>query len=222
MVEILLRCPNFFLNLSTDANQKLQKIQNAAMRIATGCHLRASSDHLHAETQLLPVVKSLEMVCAQYLASALRPTHPSHTIVTQPSGPRNQRDTLQSKFLPKISAFLTNNITPIDEYEQIYKEIHTEAVQEAIRTQPPNPIIQIQPPTVDPVEKNPSQSPQNSPLTASFRVLQSPEQLPKLARSIHKSSLPRMRQWGTTHHQSPLPLPRPSYGARRPGPVAET
>ena len=84
-------------------------------------------------------------------------THPhasrSIPIVTQPSGQRNQRDTLQSKFLPKISAYLTNNITPIDEYEQIYKEIHTQAVQEAIRTQPPNPIIQTQPPTVDPVEK---------------------------------------------------------------------
>ena len=113
--------------------------------------LRAFSDYLHAETQLLAVVKSLEMVCAQYLASALRPTHPSHTIVTQPSGPRNKRDTLQSKFLPKISAYLTNNITPIEEYEQIYNEFHTQAVQEAIRTQPANPIIQIQPPNVDPV-----------------------------------------------------------------------
>jgi len=107
--------PIYFPNLSKDAGQSLQVIQNAAMRIATGGHLRASSDHLHAETQLLPVVKSLEMVCAQYLASALRPTHPSHTIVTQPSGPPNQRDTVQSKFLSKISAYLTNNITPIDE-----------------------------------------------------------------------------------------------------------
>ena len=119
MVEIIQRCPNLFSELSMDAGQSLQKIQNAAMRIATGCHLRASSDHLHTETQLLPVVNCLEMVCAQYLASALRPTHLSHTIVTQPSGPRHQRDTLQSKFLLKILAYRTNNITPIDEYEQI-------------------------------------------------------------------------------------------------------
>ena len=179
MVETLIRCPNLFSESSTDAGQTLQKIQKAAMRIATDCHLRVSSDHLHAEMQLLPVVKSLEMVSALYLASALRPTHSSHTIITQPSGPRNQRDNLQSKFLQKISAYRTNNTTPIDEYEQMYKEIHTQAIREAIRTQPPNPIIQIQPPTVDPVEKNPSKSPQNSPLTTSFRVLQSPEQLSK-------------------------------------------
>ena len=171
--------PIYFPNLSTNAGQTFQKIQNAAIQIATYCHLRASSDHLHAETQLLPIVKSLEMICAQHLASALRPTHPSHTIITQPSGPRNQRDTLQSKFLPKISAYLANNINPVDEYEQICKEIHTQAIQEAIRTQPPNPIIQIQPPTVDPVVKNPSQSPQSSLLTTSFRVLQSPELLSK-------------------------------------------
>ena len=31
----------------------------------------------HAETQLLPIVKSLKMVCAQYLVSALRPNHPT-------------------------------------------------------------------------------------------------------------------------------------------------
>ena len=44
-------------------------------------------------------------------------------------------------------------LTPIEEYEQIYKEFHTQAIQEAIRTQPPNPIIQIQQPTADQVKK---------------------------------------------------------------------
>ena len=61
------------------------------MRIAAGCHLRASSDHLHAETQLLPNVKSLE-VCVQYLASALSPypsiSHNSNPTIwsTKPEG----------------------------------------------------------------------------------------------------------------------------------------
>ena len=36
------------------------------------------------------------------------------------------------------------------------------------------------------------------------------------------SPLPRIRQWGTTHHQSSLPLPRPSDGARRPWPLVQT
>ena len=93
------------------------------------------------------------MAYAQNLASALRPTLPSHAIVTRPSGPQTQRKTLQSNFLAKISAYPTINIIPIDEYEQIYKKIRTQAVQEVICIQPPNPIIQTQPTTVDPMEK---------------------------------------------------------------------
>ena len=171
--------PIYFPNLSKDASQSLQVIQNVAMRIANGCPLRTLSDHLNAETKLLSIVKIMENVCAQYLASALRPTHPSHTLVAQPSGTRNQRDTLQSKLLPKISAYLTKNLTQIDEYQQIYKEFHDQAVQEAIRTKPSNLIIQIQLAYCGPSGKNPSHSPQDSPLPTSFRVLQSPQQLPK-------------------------------------------
>ena len=64
--------------------------------------------------------------------------------------------------------------------------------------------------------KNPSQSAQNILIPTSFRILQSREQLPKPTQPIYKSSLPQIQQWGTTHHKSSLPLPRLSYGARRP------
>ena len=70
--------------------------------------------------------------------------------------------------------------------------------------------------------KKSSLSPQNNLLPTSFRVLQSPEQLPKQTQPIRNFSLPRMQQWGTTHHKSPFPLPIPSYGVRHPGPVVET
>ena len=36
----------WFPDICEDAGHSLQTIQNAAMRIATGCHQRASSDHL--------------------------------------------------------------------------------------------------------------------------------------------------------------------------------
>ena len=66
IVEILLRCPNLF----SESLQGRRLVATShtkifAMRIATGRYLRASSDHLHAETQLLPVANSLDMVCAQ-------------------------------------------------------------------------------------------------------------------------------------------------------------
>ena len=66
--------------------RRLQTIQNSALRIATGCHQRASSAHLHTETRILPIEDSLDLQCRQYLASALCPSHPSYAIVTQSSG----------------------------------------------------------------------------------------------------------------------------------------
>ena len=105
----------WFPNISTSAGQMLQAVQNAAVRVATGCHQRASLDQLHAGTQLLSVVKSLEMACSQYLKSALRTSHPSHSIVTQSSGHPIKKDTLQSKFLPSI-AYLSNGVILANEY----------------------------------------------------------------------------------------------------------
>ena len=63
--------PVWFSTVSTESIKLLQVIQNAALRIATGCHQRASVVHLHAETHLFRVEQSLEILCSQYLASAV-------------------------------------------------------------------------------------------------------------------------------------------------------
>ena len=47
-------------------------------------HKRADIDHLHAEAKELPVTDSLGLPCAQYLASARRPTHPMYRIANRP------------------------------------------------------------------------------------------------------------------------------------------
>ena len=86
--------PVWSANASPTNLGRLQTIQNSALRIATGCHKRASQGHLHTETKILPIVDSLNLLCRQYLASALCPSHPSHAIVTAPSGPRNVKHTL--------------------------------------------------------------------------------------------------------------------------------
>jgi hypothetical protein len=65
---------------------KLQKVQNKGLRIVTGCHKATSIDHLHSETQVLPVSDDLDMICTQFLASVMRPAHPSHERVLRPSG----------------------------------------------------------------------------------------------------------------------------------------
>ena len=144
--------PVWFPNTKRTTCEQLQTIQNSALRIATGCHKRASLGHLHTETQVLPVENHLGLLCSQYLASALRPSHPSHAIVTRASGPRTIKTTLQNRFLPSIAQYLNNNITPPDSYQQIINNIHTDAVQQAIRQFPPHRFLLNSPPPINPEE----------------------------------------------------------------------
>ena len=89
--------PTWFPNASPTSINRLQTIQNHALRISTGCVKMAGIDHLHAEAQVLPVDEHLSLLSAQFLARTLVP---SHSVTTSPSGPRNIRHTLQSRFSP--------------------------------------------------------------------------------------------------------------------------
>jgi len=51
--------------------QKLQTIQNSALRTATGCVKMTYIDHLHEETEMLPVQDHLSLFSSQYLAKVL-------------------------------------------------------------------------------------------------------------------------------------------------------
>ena len=57
---------------------------DSALRIATGCVKMASIDHLHEETEMLPVQDHLSLICSQHIARALQPTNPSNSVVTSP------------------------------------------------------------------------------------------------------------------------------------------
>jgi hypothetical protein len=95
----------WFPNCKSSNVEKLQFIQNTAMRLITGCHKASSIDHLLAETKMMRVSEHLGMLCAQYLASCLNPTHPSHEVVMLPPGPRtnNQGRPLKGDPCFKIS-----------------------------------------------------------------------------------------------------------------------
>ena len=76
--------PIWFPNSSPSSIAKLQIVQNAALRTTTGSHKMAFVSHLHSEMEVLPVADSLSLLCSQYLASFLRPHHPSHHVVRSP------------------------------------------------------------------------------------------------------------------------------------------
>ena len=58
---------------------KLQRVQNQALRIASGCHLMTNTDHLHQETKVLPLKAHSEMLTKQFLAACHLPGHPGRT-----------------------------------------------------------------------------------------------------------------------------------------------
>ena len=145
--------PIWFPNSSTTAIGKLQSIQNSALRIATGSHKMASVSHLHSETEILPVADSLSLLCRQFLASALRPSHPSFPLVNQTRGPRPMKHTLQSRFLPSINHHLVDGSLPPDSYPSTLKSLHSEAVASAIDSADPNRVLRAPPPAICPSEK---------------------------------------------------------------------
>ena len=61
----------------SDTNmEKLQTIQNMALKTATGCLNMTHFEHVHQETKVLPLKQHTEMIAQQYLASTYLPTHP--------------------------------------------------------------------------------------------------------------------------------------------------
>jgi hypothetical protein len=66
-------CPIWFPNCKPSNICRLQFIQNAALRLVTGCLKAAPIDHLHAKAKLMLVADHLSMLCLQFIASCMRP-----------------------------------------------------------------------------------------------------------------------------------------------------
>ena len=121
----------------------------------------ASISHLHDETNILPIADSLSLLCSQFLASSLRPRHPSslrprhpsYPVVTQTSGPRAMKHTLQSCFFPSVSQHLVDGVLPPDTYTWTISSLHTAAVRQAIASADQNRVLQAPPPPISPTEK---------------------------------------------------------------------
>ena len=135
--------------------EELQRIQNSALRIATGCHLKTDIHHLHDECKMLPVKDHLNMLCCQFLASSLRPVHPSYNVVRSVPARRmrNQtsrdftfKNTLYTLFSDKILPFLVNGDIPEHNYKQVIKSIHTIYVSESVNAMRPNVVLGTRPP----------------------------------------------------------------------------
>ena len=142
--------PIWFPAASRSNLDKLQIIQNKALRIATGCVLKSDIQHLHSECKVLPVADHLRMLSAQFFAGALRPNHPSRPLVTAYPGPRpTQAKLLQTSVAADVVGYTEpdGSIDP-GEYKNIIKSIHTNIVSSHLASRPPNKVLQRRPPDI--------------------------------------------------------------------------
>ena len=143
---------------------KLEVIQNAALRLASGNVLMAPISHLHSETKVLPLSMHLKVCGEQFYASALQTVHPSHECVTRPSGDCLMKHSLRSRFSEDIRRILGQSIgrRPAPMFGGILRagsygvaktRLKTDAVHATLRAAPPNKVLLGPPPEVDPAER---------------------------------------------------------------------
>ena len=142
---------------------------------------------------MLTVAEHANMLSAQYLASALRESHPIHHIVTSPSGPRSLKQTLQSAFHNDVAPYLENGIVPRGHYSDVKNKIHADFVRRAISTRQTNTVLNQPAP---PIHVSESRLPPSSSLChgpAALRPLLSPQRVPSQGWSRGFARLSSMR-----------------------------
>ena len=110
-------------NASSSSFKKLQVIQNAALRVATGCHASTPLPLLHQEMAEMPVEAHVHMLGAQFLASAMRQDHPSFHLASADPGPRQMKETLRSKYIGSVEPLLVNVIPELLYVLRCYRKV---------------------------------------------------------------------------------------------------
>ena len=95
---------------STTGITKLQTIQNMALRIATGCTSDTNIQHLHNETNILPLNAHLKLHSSQLRQKSQHPTHPLHkfTVLTENERHKNKQSLTTTTI---TQSKLTRNLT---------------------------------------------------------------------------------------------------------------
>ena len=73
---------------------KLQTIQNSALRTITGCTLDTNPHHLHTETKILPIDIHMKLHGSQLRQQAQDPEHTLHQLATQEPPARLKKQTI--------------------------------------------------------------------------------------------------------------------------------
>ena len=78
--------------ISNTNMNKLQTIQNSALRTITGCTLDTNTHHLHTETKILPIDTHMKLNRSQLRQQAQDPEHTLHQLTTQEPPPKPKKN----------------------------------------------------------------------------------------------------------------------------------
>ena len=138
---------------STTGITKLQTIQNMALRIATGCTSDTNIQHLHNETNILPLNTHLKLHSSQLRQKSQHPTHPLHKFTVLTENERHKKQTIfdnNNNYTVNINT--KSDLICEDLIQSNLKLIHSHIVSNHLSQRPPNKVLQDQTPSVSPAE----------------------------------------------------------------------
>ena len=151
---------------ATQTTKNIQYTQNEVLRIATGCHKLSSVDHLNVEHEMLKVKEHSELLSAQYLARCLEPGNVCDSITTRDTPKRRTKESQFTRHRNTLESMML-----ADTRKATLQEIHTDAVNKAVKDQKNNIVLDdIQHPIND-SEKRPNEEGTRHPRTVKIRIL---------------------------------------------------
>ena len=137
--------------ISETSWQKLQTIQNQALKVITGNLAMASEEHIHRESKILPIKDHCKMISKQFLLTNHIPGHPGYKHVHKRLPPRSHLKPTIQNMRHEIQDLL-----PVsrDNLKAKQKIIHTREVSRILANYPPNKVLQANPPEVNKMEAN--------------------------------------------------------------------
>ena len=134
--------------ISNSSWERLQNIQNQALRVATGCLKMSAVDHLHRETKVLPIRPHCELLTKQYLAASYQSFHPGYKHREKADPPRNLKPTLL-QHREEVSHHRRGGL-----YKTTIKSLHTDTVRTVLGSYPANKVLNAPPPEISKVEES--------------------------------------------------------------------
>ena len=130
--------------------QKIQRCQNSALRIATGCTRMTMEDDLHNETKILPVRDHCQLLSAQHLLASQSTHHPNHGIKDSVSE-RDMRKTLTEEFGSDVESATERSQPKWLKPGNII--LHSKFVRKSISKMRNNKVLNAPPPPISESEK---------------------------------------------------------------------